>query len=277
MTDSASSDAGERRPEQRPAPTERRPAPTERRSANGGRPAQKPRLRQAPLDMPRGARAPTSRASRASRSPTTRRPPLDPPRSVRARPRGVPQPTERIARRAPGATPPERGAEPRRPAPPSRRVTRREEEHRQRAPTTRSEAPLRAHAPAPRRAAPTPTPTRRPPPGNSDSEEDLWADVWSEAGASTTGPASEAPGSGAPQADYDGLGSDEWVDGLGPVGALKDPKLPRGFVRGRYEQRAIDPDSLDRPAGYEHTKLNKAKPDASADQPLQRPQGFQRF
>ena len=68
-----------------------------------------------------------------------------------------------------------------------------------------------------------------------------------------------------------------WVDGLGPAGAPADPKLPKGFVRGRYERKAVDPSSLQRPAGYEATHLARPGEVETPEEDIQKPSGFQRF
>jgi len=44
-----------------------------------------------------------------------------------------------------------------------------------------------------------------------------------------------------------------WVDGMGPKGPT-NPKI-KGFILGRYTRKKIDPNTLERPAGYEKTQL----------------------
>lgn len=69
-----------------------------------------------------------------------------------------------------------------------------------------------------------------------------------------------------------------WIEGIGPASEVHDPSKPRGFSRGRYERKAFDPNSIQRPAGYERTKLTREGASSSeAAKKAPKVQGFQRF
>lgn len=70
-----------------------------------------------------------------------------------------------------------------------------------------------------------------------------------------------------------------WIEGIGPASnEPHDPNKPRGFTRGRYVTRDVDPNSIQRPAGFQSTKL---APDGSLEDnkpaQVQKPRNFQRF
>ncbi|MDF1665302.1 MAG: hypothetical protein P1V97_26305 [Planctomycetota bacterium] len=78
----------------------------------------------------------------------------------------------------------------------------------------------------------------------------------------------------------EGLQNIGWVEGIGPASTEpQDPNKPRGFSRGRYKRKAIDPSTLQRPAGFERTKLTKhgAADHSEAAKNARKIQGFQRF
>jgi len=69
-----------------------------------------------------------------------------------------------------------------------------------------------------------------------------------------------------------------WVDGLGPKGPT-NPKI-KGFVLGRYARKKIDPQTLERPAGFESTSMTD--PEGKSSESLENREGpevkgFQRF
>jgi hypothetical protein len=70
-----------------------------------------------------------------------------------------------------------------------------------------------------------------------------------------------------------------WIEGIGPPAENVDPTKPEGFTRGRYARKKYDPNSLQRPAGFERTKLTRGgASDHSAEARRElKPHGFQRF
>lgn len=79
----------------------------------------------------------------------------------------------------------------------------------------------------------------------------------------------------AEQAELAELG---WVEGLGPGGESHDPKLPQGYIRGRYQTKAVDPNQIQRPAGYEKTALrDDERPTRVSKNELRKPGGFTKY
>lgn len=46
-----------------------------------------------------------------------------------------------------------------------------------------------------------------------------------------------------------------WIDGIGPAGPT-NPKV-KGFMLGRYWTKKVDPNTLQKPGGYESTSLDR--------------------
>ncbi len=78
-----------------------------------------------------------------------------------------------------------------------------------------------------------------------------------------------------------------WQEGLGPVGDAADPKLPKGYIRGRFETaKTVDEEELAklRPTTFEPTRRAPApdptelpKPRAIPDDDQRLPRNFRKF
>jgi hypothetical protein len=72
-----------------------------------------------------------------------------------------------------------------------------------------------------------------------------------------------------------------WIDGIGPA-EKQDPSKPKGFMKGRYQKKAVNPAELAklRPGNLEETKLAKAEPTKTEELPPEderRPSKFSKF